>query len=225
LALHFFVFLVKQQAPNLTVPQGWCFPRTVARFGERLFGQQLWCWGRDIQYPKSNLLMRYGFTRYRQRGSDGSTCYRFDTDKQHIALWGFGLWYGSREFGGIFLNRFNFVPQWGNFESLALGIHLPEDLPPLGRPRDQQQWQRAHRLCCKLMAWIASYECWVRREAGLDYRRQCVATWLRPLIAAERMPAGWRMMQRRCWDTDAVYWNEVVNGLTNTFRVKNVKQS
>ncbi len=212
------MFLVKQQTPNLNVPQGWCFPRVVARFGERLFGQQLWCWGRDIQYPKGNLLIRYGFSRHRQRGADGSTCYRLDTDQQHIALWGFGVWYGSREFGGIFLNRFNYTPRWGNFDSLALGIHWPEDLPPLGRPTNQHQWQRAHRLCCQMMAWIASYETWVRREVGLDYRRQCVATWLRPFVAAEQMPAAWRLFQKRCWETNTITWTDTIEAMKITTR-------
>lgn len=190
--------------------RGWCYPRSVARFGERLFGQQLWCWGRDILFSKGNLLLRYGFSRHRERGVDGSTCYRLDTEKQHIALWGFGVWYGCREYGGIFLNRFNFVPQWGNFESLALGIHWPEELPPLGRPSNQLQWQRAHRLCCQMMAWIASYETWVQREVGLDYRRHCVATWRRPLIAAERMPGAWRLLQRRCWETNTNTWKDKI---------------
>ena len=194
--------------------RGWCYPRPVRRFAERLFGQQLWCWGRDIQFPAGNLLIRYGFSRHRERGVDGSTCYRLDSGSRHIALWGFGIWYGRRELGGIYLDRFRFVPRWGNFESLALGIHWPKDLPPCGRPHGPRQWKCAHRLCREMLAWIASYERWVQREAGLDYRRQCVATWLRPLIAAQRMPAAWRLLQRRCWEGGAIDWNEAMSELT-----------
>ena len=25
--------------------------------------QQVWCWGRDVEYPDGNLLMQYGFER------------------------------------------------------------------------------------------------------------------------------------------------------------------
>lgn len=185
-----------------------------ASIAERLLGQQLWCWGRDVVYPAGNLLVRYGFSRHRAPGGDGATCYRLDSGARHIALWAFGIWYGRRELGGIYVNRFQFVPQWANFESLALGIHRPEDVPPGVRPLGPRQWKRAHRLCRELLAWIAGYERWVRREAGLDYRRQCVATWLRPLISAERLPAAWRLLQGRCWDADATGWNEAMGQLT-----------
>jgi hypothetical protein len=31
----------------------------VRSFAERFLSQQLWCWGRDIKSPQSNLLMKY----------------------------------------------------------------------------------------------------------------------------------------------------------------------
>lgn len=181
--------------------QGWCMPRPARRFGGRLMEQQVWCWGRDVVYPDGNLLMRFGFERHRDRSSaDRSTCYRLDRDQLHVSLWGFGMFFGCRELGGLYLNRFEFCPNWAPVESLALGIHWPDELPIFARPRGALQWQRAHKLWKFSQLWIANYEAWVLATAGLDYRRDCVEDWLRPFVRAERTAPAWRFLSRRGWE-------------------------
>jgi hypothetical protein len=122
-----------KQASSAAVRRGWCFPQSVQSFGKRLLGQQLWCWGRDIARPQGNLLVEFGFRRHRANDldRDGSSCYRIDADAQHVALWGFGMFYGRRGWGGLYLDRFSFRPQWANIEALSLGIHTTHELPPL----------------------------------------------------------------------------------------------
>ncbi len=181
--------------------QGWCMPTTVRRFGEKLLAQQLWCWGRDIEYASENLLMRYGFRRYRDKESwDRSTCYRLDRDDLHVALWGFGMFFGRRDLGGLFLGRFDFCPDWAPIESLSFGIHYPEELPDFGRPSGQDQWLRARQLWASLLLWISEYECWAIETAGMEHRQQCVATWLRPFVDAERMIEAWQFLSQRGWE-------------------------
>ena len=93
--------------------------------------QQVWCWGRDVECRDGNLLMKFGFERYRDNDSDfRSTCYRFDQDTLHVCLWGFGMFFGSRELGGLYLDRFDFRPAWAPVESLSLAIHWPEEPYP-----------------------------------------------------------------------------------------------
>jgi len=181
--------------------QGWCMPRTVRRFGGRLMEQQVWCWGRDVECHEGNLLMRAGFERHRDcETEDRSTCYRLDQDQLHVALWGFGMFFGRRELGGLYLDRFDFCPQWAPVESLALAIHWPDELPVFARPQGQPQWERARRLWESLLQWIADYETWVRSTVGLAYRRECVATWLRPFVRAEKTAAAWRFLSRQGWE-------------------------
>ena len=181
--------------------QGWCMPRPVHRFGGRLMEQQVWCWGSDVEYPAGNLLMRYGFERYRDRSTaDRSTCYRLDRDQLHVALWGFGMFFGCRDLGGLYLKRFDFCPYWAPVESLSLDIHWPDELPVFARPRGAPQWQRARKLWKSSLLWIAKYEAWVRSTVGLAYRRECVAAWLRPFVRAEKMAAAWRFLSRRGWE-------------------------
>lgn len=181
--------------------QGWCMPRPVRRFGERLMPQQVWCWGRDVEHPDGNLLMEFGFERHRDCNTDArSTCYRLDRDRLHVALWGFGMFFGLREFGGLYLDRFDFCPQWAPVESLSLAIHWPDELPAFARPRGKPQWQRARELWKSSLLWIANYETWVHANAGRAYRRECVETWLRPYVRSEKMVAAWRFLGRQDWE-------------------------
>ena len=180
--------------------QGWCLPRTIRRFGGRLMEQQVWCWGRDVEHLDGNLLIDFGFKRYRDRETeDRSTCYRLDQDRLHVALWGFGMFFGSREWGGLYLDRFEFCPRWAPVEALSLAIHWPEELPTFARPRGHLQWHCARKLLKSSLLWIAKYETWVRSTVGLDYRRDCVANWLRPFVRAEKTAAAWRYLGCQQW--------------------------
>jgi len=185
--------------------QGWCMPRPVRRFGGKLLEQQVWCWGRDVEYAEGNLLMGFGFERHRDLTVvDGSTCYRLDRGQLHVSLWGFGMFFGRRDWGGLYLNRFEFCPKWAPVESLSLAIHWPQELPVFARPRGRSQWERARKLWKASLLWIATYEAWVRSTVGLDYRRECVESWLRPFVRAGKMEAAWRFLSRSSWEQRGV---------------------
>lgn len=184
--------------------QGWCIPRPVRRFGDNLMSQQVWCWGRDVECRDGNLLMQFGFERYRDNDTaDRSTCYRLDQGELHVCLWGFGMFFGSRELGGLYLNRFDFVPAWAPVESVSLAVHWPDELPVFSRPRGESQWLRARKLWKQSMLWIADYESWVRKSAGIRYRRYCVETWMRPFVRPEKKVAAWRFLSRQDWQQPA----------------------
>lgn len=195
--------------------RGWKNPRCVRRFAEQLMTQQLWCWGRDIRSPVGNLLLMRGFERFREpgKGSGGATCYRLDEDGLHLALWGFGIFIGHRRDGGLFVDRYEFSPVWAPFDSIAIGIHHPKDLPAMKRPSTGRQWQMAHRLCHRLFEWLTIYEEWVIGVAGAEHRRRCVRTWLHPFLAAEDMSAAWRLLRSRCWDQGIQHWHQRVQRL------------
>ncbi len=181
--------------------QGWCMPQPIRRFGGRLMEQQVWCWGRDVEHPDGNLLVDFGFERHRERCTDDpSTCYRLDQDQLHVSLWGFGMFFGLRELGGLYLDRFDFCPEWAPVEALSLAIHWPDELPVFARPQGKSQWQRARQLWKSTLLWIANYESWVRSTVGLAYRRECVANWLRPFVRAEKTAAAWRFLSRQGWE-------------------------
>ena len=206
--------LSQSRSDGTAVRRGWCYPPPVRRFAENLLAQQLWCWGCDIRRDSGNLLLQYGFTRHRADDEQGgSSCYRLDEDRRHICLWGFGIFYGERQHGGLFLGRSGFSPCWSAVESLADVIHWTDDLPGFGRPRGTAQWRHSHRLCQRMLQWIASYERWVIDCVGTDYRYDCVDTWLRPLVKAEQMPRAWRQLSGRRWDRSLADWQRLTNRL------------
>lgn len=191
----------KNGVPGSRSGQGWCMPRTIRNFGVELLAQQLWCWGQDIECPDGNLLMQFGFERLRCPGdAEQSTCYRLDSKDIHVCMWGFGMFFGQRDLGGLYLSRVGFTPRWAPIESLSLEIHEPLDLPFFLRPRGRSQWSRARELWKSLQQWIADYERWVSRCVGLAYRRGCVDSWLRPFVRADRMASAWQFLGGRRWE-------------------------
>ncbi|HWL07596.1 MAG TPA: hypothetical protein VNQ76_04265 [Planctomicrobium sp.] len=200
----------------LEISRGWCYPRPVQRLAERLLTQQIWCFGQDIKSPHGNLLIEYGFQRHRGNSSQraGSTCYRYDDEHRHINLWGFGLFYGERKLGGLYLGRFKFQPQWACVESLAQGIHWPEKLPAFSRPGQADEWRRAHQLCRRMLNWIADYEAWVIRHSGMDYRRTCLNEWPRRACDAGQIAACWRFLSRRSWEEESSDWESQLSTLS-----------
>ncbi len=202
--------------------QGWCMPRPVRRFGGKLMEQQVWCWGRDIEHPNGNLLMRFGFQQHRDCSPDDrSTCYRLDQNHLHVSLWGFGMFFGRRDLGGLYLDRFHFCPKWAPVESLSLAIHWPGELPVFARPQGRSQWQRARKLWKSLLLWMANYESWVRSTVGLTYRRECVEIWLRPFVRAEKMSAAWRFLSRQGWEHQNQSLSQTLKQYTIPSRSKN----
>ena len=181
--------------------QGWCMPRLVQDFGLELLAQQLWCWGRDIEHPGGNVLMQFGFERHRYQGrSERSSCYRLDDGDLHVCMWGFGIFFGQRDCGGLYLGRLDFCPRWAPIESLSVAIHQTEDLPAFARPRGMAQWKSARTLWKAMQKWIADYERWVCHTAGIAYRRECVDAWLRPFVSAKHMAPAWRFLSQRRWE-------------------------
>ena len=193
------------------VGQGWCMPRQILRFGDQLMQQQLWCWGRDVERAEGNLLMEFGFERHRDCAIDPqSTCYRLDCDELHVSLWGFGMFFGRRDLGGLYINRFDFRPRWAPIESLAEGIHWPQELPAFARPRGRAQWVRARDLWSGLLRWIADYEAWVQDTSEPTYRSKTVETWLRPFVRAEKMSAAWQFLSNQDWNRQSKPLSELL---------------
>lgn len=163
-----------------------------------LLNQQIWCWGRDIEYPGGNWLVRHGFQRIEKpAGSGAASLYRLElSPTSRVILRGFGVFCGDDRWGGVFLRRFGFAPQLTPEPDLSRPLWSVEDLPPLASPRTDQapscQW-----LLLTLVDWIRQYEVWITEQAGADYRSETLLDW-RPrrgsAVAAEEIAVAWRML-------------------------------
>lgn len=165
--------------------------------GAELMHQQCWCWGQDVRRPAGNLLLDYGFTRSRPPESiSGSSRYTRHAQGIRLTLWGFGVAFSVEHCGGIYVNRYCFVPRWlGESASLEFVWHA-ENMTSLRRPFTRREIRRSRRLLRSLIRWIAGYERWVNDRFGASYRRSTLAQWSQTSIAAERMSAEWELLAR-----------------------------
>jgi hypothetical protein len=109
-------------------------------------------------------------------------------------LWGFGVFFGDAAGGGLFLKRYKWTPRLTARPLPPWGLWHPGYLPPARDPEspDERRWLQA--LYTDALQWIASYEQWVARRFGREYRRRCVAGWARALTPADAMAAAWNAL-------------------------------
>jgi hypothetical protein len=160
----------------------------------------MWCWGWDIRRRAGNVLLQYGFRRWRPpEGTLGSTAYQFDSlPSRQLVLWGFGLFYGDGAEGGLYLKRYAFAPLWCPYPDLRAALWRPEDLPEFQAPRTPHERNSVQRLLSAALRWTAGYESWVLATLGPDYRRECLAGWDKAVAEAETVPGHWLRLAETC---------------------------
>ena len=168
-------------------------PTRVRQFASALLDQQMWCWGWDIRRSEGNVLLQYGFSRWRPpEGILGSSAYQLSSPpSRQVVLWGFGLFYGDGADGGLYLKRFTFAPLWCPNPDLRAALWRPEELPEFRGPQTSGEQSSVQRLLSAALRWTAEYETWVLATLGADYRRQCLAGWDKAVAKAETMPSHW----------------------------------
>ena len=175
-------------------PQHLKLPAATRKLAAKLFEQQMWCWGCDIRHP-DNLLLQYGFQRLRPpEGIRSSSVYLFSpTSDSQVALWGFGLFYGKQQCGGLYLKRSGFDPRFTRTMQLAGNEweSEPETETALSEVQTHELWH----LIEATQHWIADYEQWVESTYGIAYRQQCVDCWHRKVsVPAPEMSVTWRQL-------------------------------
>jgi hypothetical protein len=167
-------------------------PSRIRSLGRALLDQQLWCWGRDITRPGGNLLLEYGFERFRPPEDwSGSSRYTYSpAPGEWVTLWGFGVLYGEDALGGLYLRRRSFSPQLLPEARPEQPVWSPGQLTGLRSPT-AGECTAANRLLHCFCVWNARYESWVQRAAA-GHRRECVAAWSKAVLPAGEMAGGWR---------------------------------
>jgi hypothetical protein len=134
--------------------------------------QQCWLWGCDIRHHDGNMLLEYGFVRYRPENRlAGSSLYIHTTARHTVMLWGFGLYMGDVAHGGVFIFRHIFHPV--AIAHPTVPVFTPEALIGIAcAPMAIHQ-----HYATKALSWIVEYEAWVVHRMGMEYRHQSIATW------------------------------------------------
>ncbi|MBL8170960.1 MAG: hypothetical protein JNJ50_22575 [Acidobacteria bacterium] len=177
-------------------------PQSIRQAGAALMHQQCWLWGQDVKRPQENVLLDYGFTRHRAPETEcnrGCTGYELLLpDGRAIVLWGFGLFLGDRDLGGMYVKRYGFSPKWLKESRLSLPIWQSEQLPKMRNARTPNERRRLLTLLVTALQWISQYEAWVIESRGLAYRRRCLAEWNTTIIPADQAVGRWQALQREC---------------------------
>jgi hypothetical protein len=174
-------------------------PGEVRSAGKKLLNQQCWCWGRDIRYKPGNLLLRYGFSRFRvPEGRQGSSAYTLELGERSIVVWGWGVWYGHGGEESLYLPRHTMRPELMAPGGPPSTVWSLEAMPTSRLPRRAEDWRRVRGLLQGCCATLAEYERWIMTTAGLAYRCDCVARWHRTSIPAESMAPQWHQLSWLC---------------------------
>ena len=165
------------------------------RKGQNLLDRQCWNWGRDIVHSEGNLLLEAGFLRRRPpEGEVGSSCYTLALpDGDSLLLWGFGLLYGTRRKGSVYLNRYQFLPVWLPSETVHEPIWKPDTLPAAQTPPSPRI---PLDLTAAASRRVADYEEWALARGGLEYRRVVLSQWKGHSkgLPPQAVPQAWRAL-------------------------------
>ncbi|MBE7533736.1 MAG: hypothetical protein HND44_21015 [Chloroflexi bacterium] len=136
-----------------------------------LLHQQMWLFGRDILCPEGNLLYHYRLNHQHAEAKGCSMYTRHEADRQ-IVLWGWGIWLGQENVGGIFMGRYKARAQFTAVPTLTGPIHRPESLPAVRQRLASETAVGAMRdLLAQLLTWLADYEAWVLAAYGRAWRQ------------------------------------------------------
>jgi len=171
------------------LPEAW-----IRRAG-RLFHDQCWCWGRDVERAEGNLLVEYGFRRIAT--PEGRTfAYDLECAGERVVLAGAGLCYsaaGSTQ--AALIGRYDVRPRLilrcevDTAKWAAVGVNVFQSVGA----RDEQSLL-GRLLLIGSLRWIAGYEAWVRQLTGVEYRTGCLASWPQASVSADRIVEQWEAL-------------------------------
>ena len=173
----------------------------LSKHAVTLVSQQIWCWGRDILRSEGNWLLEIGFQRIEippeERENTSSSVYSLTLPNGgEVVLRGYGIFYGDKRYGGIFLPRYEFLPLYTTISTLQSPPWTKKDLPELEFPIESQI-PDYYALVKGLVDWIHAYEQDVVEQLGIEYRRFTLSGWddgNRTVIAAEEMIQEWSVV-------------------------------
>ena len=154
----------------------------------------LWCLGCDVRHPDGNLLVRRGLVRLppphdtRPAATMYAAC-TADGGEVSLAVWGFGLFVGSRTAGrGLLVRRHaDAGARLTRRPRLAAPAWRPDQLPPADPVRGPDDGAAAAQLLATVASHLAEYERWVASCCGPAYRAACAAAQPRHVRRRQRL--------------------------------------
>jgi len=136
----------------------------------------LWCIGRDIESDDGDLLLLFGFNKYKvPKHILGSNRYHISFYVHEIVLWGFGILVHDHEIG-MFINRHRFEPRLVEMDRLPLyNIWHISGITNTREIKDKDnEFTRINIMLDLLFRLLYRYERWVLVWKGHEYRSMCM---------------------------------------------------
>lgn len=113
--------------------------------GTAWFDQQLWCWGQDVRRADGNALLLYGLERDAPPPAArlGPVHHLAPEPDSRLILAGFGLFYGCRGLGALYLARYDFAPRLLRRAALPTPRWKVHAVPPCRVPETERDVTRA----------------------------------------------------------------------------------
>jgi hypothetical protein len=174
------------------------FCEQTLELGEKVLHHQLWFFGKDIWHKDGNLLIRYGFERIGvPDGKDGTNNYRLIINElQEIVLFGFGVFWGDKRFGGIILYRYNCHPKMLKYSTLELPIWQSELLPFCFQPKIETDLNAAKSMFSDFCRWVLQYENRIDETCGKQWRKNCLQDWENTEFGIGKIRNSWKKLQK-----------------------------
>ena len=133
--------------------------------------QRIWYLGQDTIEVENNLLVKYGFERYRTSDHIGSSRYKLKWGSMTVELHSLCLGiYGAKQDGflyvrspaGAYIYMDNKPTMPGNYQTKFLI-----------QPKDIESKVRFHKASSNFLDWLEDYENWINQTIGSRYRLEC----------------------------------------------------
>lgn len=133
--------------------------------------QRIWYLGQDTIDPENNLLVKYGFERYRTADHIGSSRYKLKWGAFTIELHSLCLGvYGAEQDGFLYVRSPEGAYIYLNQNPTLPGHYRSEFLI---KPKTVEDKWRFHKASCVFLEWLEHYESWLDNTIGKDYRLMC----------------------------------------------------
>ena len=149
--------------------------------------QRIWYLGLDTEELENNLLVKYGFERYRTDNHIGSSRYKLNWKGMTVELHSLCLGIYSVDEDGFLYVRSPAGAYIYLDENPTLPGHYQSE--HLLKPKTVEEKLRFHKASSVFLEWLEHYETWIDETLGKEYRLDCYERykrdWLTPKEARQ----------------------------------------
>lgn len=152
--------------------------------------QRIWYLGLDTQDSENNLLVQYGFSRYRTSDLIGSSRYKISWGEMTVELHSLCLGiYGAKQDGFLYVRS-----PAGAYIYLDENPTVPGEYRPdfLFKPKSIEDKCRFHQASSIFLEWLEDYESWIDKTIGKEYRLDCYERYKRDYLSPDQARSWFR---------------------------------